>query len=405
MNSERGKTSSGTGRTLKALCIASFLMSVAGGIYLVALPFMIKRLGGTAGDVGVGLGLNFGTYLIACLAAARLMDAFNAKRLVQWGAVGISMAFVGAACTVLWGRPGSGAIWTLNLCSMLAGLFTAIFWPPMMGWISTGVEGRDLSHRLGSYNMSWSSGSWVSPYLGGVLVGVSSGLSMVAAAAAGVICFASVRFARNPRRDKPTVISQSNETQAIQFHPDLPRFRWMARIALVTSFVCIGLVRSQLGLLFKFQLGYSEAMYGIAVTILCAANFVVFTAAGRAHRWHYVGWLFWGAQLVTAGAMLLVVYFATLWVLFAVAAIVGISEGFIYLSHLFYGVSGGKRRSGLMALHELLLSSGVVIGSVAGGYISDATNRYMPYWFGTGAILLGLAAQAIIWMRLRTRPA
>ena len=100
--------------------------------------------------------------------------------------------------------------------------------------------------------------------------------------------------------------------------------------------------------------------------------------------------------------MLLIVYCPKLWVLFVAAGIVGICEGFIYVSHLFYGVSGGKKRSGLMALHEFLLSTGFVIGSVGGGFISDSFGRYVPYWLGAGAILIGLIAQSAIWRKLRT---
>ena len=89
--------------------------------------------------------------------------------------------------------------------------------------------------------------------------------------------------------------------------------------------------------------------------------------------------------------------------LFAAAGIVGICEAFIYVSHLFYGVSGGKKRSGLMAIHEFLLSIGMVIGSVAGGYISDSFGRYVPYWFGVGAIFFALAVQGAIWWKLKMR--
>lgn len=383
--------------TLKAVCSAAFLMSVAGGIYLIALPFMIKRLGGTDGDVGLGMALNYGAYLVVCLAAAAIVDRFNAKRLVQWGAIGIMLAYAGAACTARWGAPGPAAIWMLNICSMLAGILTAIFWPPMMGWVSTGFEKEALSHRLGSYNMSWSSGQWISPYLGGLLVGAGSIWPMAAAAVAVLACFVSIRFARNPRRDK-VVQTAREQAASLEFHPDLARFRWMARVALVTAFVCLGLMRSQLGLLVKFDLGYSEATYGIAITIFCAANFAVFTAAGRAHRWHYVRSLFWTSQIVMAAAMLLIVYCPVLWAVFVASAVVGVCEGFAYISHMFYGISGGKNRSGLMALHEFLLSSGFVIGSAGGGYISDAFGRRMPYWLGAGAILVGLLAQAAIWV-------
>jgi MFS family permease len=385
------------------LCVAAFVMSVAGGIYLVALPFMIKRLNGTDGDVGVGMALNFGAYLVACLVASTLVDRFNPKRLVQCGAIGILLAYIGATATVLWAQQGTGAIWTLDMFSMLIGVFTAIFWPPMMGWISTGYEKEALSHRLGSYNMSWSTGSWISPYLGGLLVGIGSTWPMAVASVTVLVCFVSIGFARNPQRDNVIMAAQESGSAPYESHPDLVPFQWMARVALVTAFVCMGLLRSQLGLLFKFELGYSEATYGIAITILCGANFAVFTAAGRMHKWHYVRWLFWGAQAVTAAAMLLIVYCPNLWMLFAAAAIVGVCEGFAYISHMFYGISGGKKRSGLMALHEFLLSCGFVIGSVAGGYISDSFGRYVPYWFGAAAVLLGLAVQWAIWRKFRAR--
>jgi predicted MFS family arabinose efflux permease len=160
-----------------------------------------------------------------------------------------------------------------------------------------------------------------------------------------------------------------------------------------------------LGLLLRFDLGYSEATYGIAMTIMCGANFLVFTAAARAHKWHYVLWLFQSSQLIMAAAMLLPVRYSQQWILLAAAGIVGTSQAFIYVSHLFYGVSGGRRRLGLMAVHEFLLSGGIVMGSVAGGYISDSFGRRAPYLFGTAAVVVGLLIQAAIRARLGTRQA
>jgi MFS family permease len=340
-------------RSIAALCTGAFLMSIGGGIYLVALPFMLKRLGGTDADVGIGIAVNFGSYMIACLAFARHIDRYNAKRLVQWGTVGILLSYGGAMITVLFAQPGISGIWILNAFSTLLGFATAIFWPPMMGWISRGYEGQKLSHRLGSFNMSWSSGSWVSPYLGGLLVGISSTWPMAAATLVATACFVAIKFAANPARDRNLMASDTKDAlQDHEFHPNLAGFQWMARVALIAAFVCIGLFRSQVALLFKFELGYSEAMYGIAITIMCAANFAGFTLAGRAHKWHYVGWLFWAVQLVIAAAMLLVIFYPRLYILFVAFALLGGCEAFVYVSHLFYGVSGGKNRSGLMAIHE-----------------------------------------------------
>jgi len=91
--------------------------------------------------------------------------------------------------------------------------------------------------------------------------------------------------------------------------------------------------------------------------------------------------------------MLLILGFTSLWVFIAAAGIIGIAEGFIYASHLFYNVSGAKSRNGLMALHEFLLSAGFVIGSLTGGHLSDSFGRYMPYWFGLFAVLGAMILQ------------
>jgi MFS family permease len=381
--------------TILPLCAAGVLMAVAASIFLIAVPFVVKRLGGSDGTVGVTLSLNFTAYLAACLALSPILDRFNSKRLVQVGIVGVTLSTLGLFLTLLWAKELSRPIWIVNLFSALIGIFSASYWPPMMGWISRGFEGKELSHRLGSYNMSWSTGNWISPYLGGVLVSINSGLPIIVSCCVAASCLAVVSWSRNPRRDVGQTVINTGEPK-FEFNKNLPLFQWMARFALVSSFLCVGLVRSQLGLFFKFQLGYSESAYGIAVMAMTLGNFLMFWAMGRWHGWHYGLWKFLGAQLFLSLSMLLILGFTSLWILVAATGIIGIAEAFIYASHLFYNVSGAKSRSGLMALHEFLLSVGLVIGSLAGGYVSDAFGRYMPYWFGLLAVLAAMALQGII---------
>ena len=50
------------------------------------------------------------------------------------------------------------------------GAATAFYWPYLMGWVSIGYEGKQLSRRLGLYNISWSLAACLGPFLGGVLV-------------------------------------------------------------------------------------------------------------------------------------------------------------------------------------------------------------------------------------------
>lgn len=57
-----------------------------------------------------------------------------------------------------------------------------------------------------------------------------------------------------------------------------------------------------------------------------------------------------------------------------------------------------------MALHEILLSAGQIIGFVAGGYLADFFGRrVVPYWFGLFVIVIGMAAQLAVWWILLIR--
>ena len=177
-------------------------------------------------------------------------------------------------------------------------------------------------------------------------------------------------------------------------------FKWIARIGLVVGFICAGLVRSQLGLLFKFQLGYSESSYGMAITFMALANFITFWVAGRVHRWHYKRWLFVAAEVSLAASMVIILCCTGLSLLLAAAALLGLAEGFLYTAHLFYGLTGSKQRSSLMAMHEFLLAVGLVAGSLVGGYLSDAFGRYTPYWYGLAAVGIAAILQIFVWLAI-----
>ena len=56
-----------------------------------------------------------------------------------------------------------------------------------------------------------------------------------------------------------------------------------------------------------------------------------------------------------------------------------------------------------MAIHEVTLSLGVIVGSGAGGYLSGNVGDYWPYWFAIAVLALGLAAQVLIWIALRPK--
>ncbi len=63
------------------LCGAGFVQTCGGGVWFVAMPFILKRLGGTDTQLGLCIGLWFVGYTIGCISAVSVLDKFRAKEL------------------------------------------------------------------------------------------------------------------------------------------------------------------------------------------------------------------------------------------------------------------------------------------------------------------------------------
>ena len=400
-------------RKTPSIYIAAFFMSCYGGIYIVSIPFVIALVGGTDKDLGLCASMGFVSYLVGCIGTGSLLDRFNSRRLSQVGSGIVTISTAALLLIVLLSGRGynlSNPVMLVIITAMVSGLLTSIYWPPIMGWLSTGQEGRDLNRRLGIYNMSWSVGLAVSPFLGGLLVESSIVMALFAAVVFAALAFVAVTLAHPPRLGEgPAGVSteikgaqrNSNDNSQVFLGPAsslLVRFRWMSRIALVTVFTCVGLMKTQLALLFTIELGFSKSQFGAVTAIMWLITCLVFFAASKTHIWHYRLVPLILAQIAVALSMLLIIESSMLAGFFLVAAFVGIGQAFSYISHQFYVASQSTRRCGSMALHEILLSAGQITGFLVGGYLADFFGRRaVPYWFGLFVIAIGMAAQLAVW--------
>ena len=371
------------------------------GTWWVAVPFILKRLGGSETDVGNIFAAQMSCYALGCMIAGTLLGHFHPRRILLLGVPAMTLLASAMCSVLLWPLPENfplNPVGSLIILFGLTGMFMSFFWPFIMAWISTGHEGRDLNRRLGHFNVAFSSGGLLSPWLGGYLVEKSSLLPMVLAVATLALCFLAICLAGRYRQgDTIPATSGSNSIPENINKSLLPAFRRIARIGLLFACICFGVVRTQLGLLFKYELNFSETDFGMVMTIFAAANFVLFAAVGRWHFWRYRLGFLAGAEAILILSMLLILLGGPLWMFFIIAVTLGNGYGFIYSSHLYYGVSGGKRRSARMAIHEITLSIGIVIGSLVGGYLSENVGSYMPYWFALAAMVVCMTIQGIVW--------
>ncbi|HSV55861.1 MAG TPA: MFS transporter, partial [Magnetospirillaceae bacterium] len=149
-------------RKMAVIGPAAFLNSLAMGSVILGTVFMLREVfhasPGVVGRIGALWSL---AYFVSCLSLRKLTSRVVPRN---------SMIFMSASAAVIFLAfclfPSLPAAY---IAYIAFGVIIALFWPPLMGWLSRGLEGKDLSRATGLFSFSWSTGGIVSPYLAGIL--------------------------------------------------------------------------------------------------------------------------------------------------------------------------------------------------------------------------------------------
>jgi MFS family permease len=392
---------------------AAFAMAISLSILWTAMPFIMRNIGGTEEHVGYIWAANMLGYLLCLLLAASMLGHFAPRHTTRAAAAVMLLATLIMAVVVYraiaFDQLGSGVlIWTMIGAATLAGAAMSLFWPFLMTWVSADYEGAILNRRLGAYNGTWSSAAIMGPLIGGALVDWNTLGPIPVGAVFLAICFVLLCLAHDGSAGTAASAKPVNGPEISFDRELLVRFRWMARITLFCSWVCLAVARSQFPLLFT-SLGFSETQFGLLVALFGICNFLVMTGAGRFGFWHFKAAPLFAVQATLILSLLFMILGRTLWAFVPAFLITGFAFGFAYSSHLYYGACGSKKRSTQMSIHEATISLGVIIGSGFGGYLTGHCGTYSPYWFAIIVLALGLLAQLVVYaapiIRRNARPA
>ena len=389
------------------LCGAALMMAISLSMAWTAMPFVLSTMGGTNVHVGYAPAINTLAYMIALLVTGPRFSHVSARRATLSAATVALFATAMMGLCVLWTEShlqahGLTWIWTLIGAGGVGGAAMAFYWPFLMCWVSGDYEGVELNRRFGRYNGAWSGGGTIGPLIGGWLFEINAVLPLFAAVVFVLLSLLLLSFGRDGSARK---ICASPPAGIKEFAYDmrlLADCRWMSRVALFSVCACYAIVRSQFALVFR-GLGYAESQFGMYLTIYALCNFAALVAAGRWALWHFKPALLFVGQTLLLLMLLMTIYGRTLTVFFVSSVLLGIAYGFAYSSHLYYGASASKRRSARMAIHEIVISLGLTIGSLAGGYLAEHIDLYAPYWFAIGLVGLGVATQTAIHAAARAR--
>ena len=285
------------------------------------------------------------------------------------------------------------------------GLSIVFFWPPLMGWLSHGVEGAQLGKLISKFNFSWSIGSIISPLLAGFLSQKNPVFPLYAGVAlflsAGLLLAGASLTLPKIRLDK--VVNLKKES-SISGKDNSTPMRFPAWFGIFTTYTVIGIIVNIFPLFALDQIHMDKSTIGFLLQGRALFATFGFIVMGRTTFWHFRPAPMLLSQCALAVCVFLLRFISSVPSLGVVLGFMGLFMAFNYFNSLFHGVSGSINRSGRMAVHESLISSGLIVGSAVGGVLYQKFSMPLVYSFCTGFLLFGLLVQGFLsWWFMRKK--
>ncbi len=375
---------------LAALLFAAFAVSLAYGIALPVLPFLLERRLGPGADVGWHTGLLTGTYTLALFLFAplwgRISDRRQRRAIILIGMIGFTLslllfAFIDSLVALYLGR-------------FLTGAFSAAVIPVSLALISDWAPDDDWrARRFAWLTIAGVGGFLLGPTIGGGVAQMwntgmpPSGLPFLLAAAAAGLGSAAAWLAIPATPPRP---ARSDLGQTARAAPTL-----VPPLLLLAALVAGGIGTFEVGLALRAQqrIGLSPAEIGLMFSecslVMVAAQAAVF------NRWfpaHATRWLI----VPGFGALTLALTLAPLitgpYGLFVAVALIAASAGLLSPILAFWvSLAAGKAQGSELGLQSAASSLGQAIGSALGGLLFGLVSTLpdVAFLLAAGGALIG----------------
>jgi MFS family permease len=303
------------------------------------------------------------------------------------------------------GMLASRTLVSIAICNALYGFGVSFFWPPIMGWLSTGLEGRALGGALSRFNLSWGIGLVISPWLTGILAEIDSRYPIFAGLVLflliGVIVLVgsfALRAIRDDRRLEPPPPERGVPTRDAS-----STLRFPSWVGIVGSYVLMGVFGVVFPIHARTNLLLTESAIGGVLLFRAVATTLAFVVLGRSSFWHNRSALIVAVQLALALGSLVLSLFDGVVIYLVVLPFLGVLIAVAYSQSVFHGAVGAAARARRMAIHEALLVAGSVIGSLGGSYVFQQTSASTLFVAVAALLVVAALVQTILIMVPRVR--
>ncbi len=376
---------------------AAFSMALTINAVNLALVFYSKeRFLATPAQVGILNACYNISYLLACIGLRHVVSRLETR----WSMILATGLFLSGVLFVYFSR----TIGPAYFGQCIGGIGTAFYWPPLMGWLSAGLEGAALNRATGIYNLSWSTGSIISPMLTGYLSSRNASYPLLLGILSYLTAFAFFVL----HRHHPMLVQAGRGGGAGGAGGGGPAaeagrvgngtvLRYPAWIGVACTWVGVGLILNIYPLAAEEVLGLDREKIGMLLLLRALATTLTMSLLGFCRFWHFqprqllVGHLAMGLAMLGLGLVRSVPAVAGLLILS------GMMTGHAYTNSLFHGVSGSHDRTFRMAVHEILLSTGAVAGAMLGGVVYQHGGLFPACLLAAGVMAVAVGADLNWW--------
>lgn len=392
---ELARSFSGRIEKTAILLPSALLVALGEGMVNLGLVFFLREsYRASPSLIGWIVGYSTSIYILGCLLLRPLFDTVRPHVLL--GVATSGMAF---SVLLVYLLPG------LTLTFLFIGLYKlacSFFWPPVMGWLSQGLEGAQLNRVTSRFNLSWSLGVVISPLLAGLASERSAGLPLLGAALVFLASFLLLLSAilvlpqmrGYTRQDKPSL-------QEAQAPGRSTALRFPAWVGFFTGYMVSGVIATVFPLFARDVLSTSKSLIGVLLSSRTFFQSLGFLLLGALSFWHFKARYLLLGQLYLVLLLVGMTQARTLPAFGVLLPLLGTSTAFSYATSLFHGIAGSRRRASRMAIHESLLNGGYIAGASAGGILYQEFSMSVVLFFCLASALAALLAQGGLLLRLR----
>ena len=374
---------------LAIVCPSALVMGVTTNCLNFALVFYAHdKFGADTFQASLFGSLYSLSYLLCCSFGGKLLQKIPPLRSIL---LAISFVFIG-----LWLMLKAPTLTIAYIVQTGIGISISLFWPQLMGWLSSGQEGKQLARATSFFNFSWSTGTIVAPFLAGFLSDLNGVYPLYACLAFTAVNGIYVALAGYRLQHDETATAAATTTSSTTAQQQLgdhsPTIRFPAWCGLVCAWFAIGFLYNSYPLMAEQSLGFSRQHIGNLILLRALFATIMMTAMGFCSFWQFRYWQLIAGHLLLAVNMLLFGFASSSVSITMLISMSGILCAHAYTNSMFHGISGSTNRTLRMAIHEAALSIGAVIGGAATGWLFERTRSIR----GCGLFVAAIVASAVV---------